>query len=608
MNLPNIAGALSDSDKLKWSNLAQKQAELKELKIVTDDFLDLLNWNEHDTGGKVNLVSQVVQFDGNNNWGQNGIDWNGGQARAEMVFEGKFRIGLKMIGGGRIALTNSPGLPIPPTGQLYLVFSNDGFDIWDNGYQVGDAIAYDIDTWYTIRFRVGKSADGSSWQRVKITIQGGDYTSETAIFDNDCGSLTYTDPVYFSVQRYANAASYPFEMKEYRVHSGYAQDGPTIEFIHDAGIGNKFKNLDLTNLAFPGSISSVNKKIAWSFDDSPASYSGFLTLAELNALGKQTANKQFIRFKIRLDSDGITPVYAAKIDAANATDWPTATFPAPSVPVGQILQEYNKALLISSSFVTNATGIKVFRDTDPGGAFPEIAGSPFAFYEILDDNGGAGLAENTPYYYKLKGTGPGGDSAFSAIFAGRTIIGTPHQRKLIRDKAVQMLTNKVYYESTILGVYKTRFLSWFPAELPAIGIYILEEPADDELTAPREYSRFPALMIEIILEKNHIEDSDDVLDYFAKQVENIFFLNNTMDDLVDDLKLQDTKITPKIDGKDIFAAITLNWEIKYRTDAPEAQGPPLVEDLEKSDVKIGVGGDEVYDPEHAIEAEIDHTT
>lgn len=284
------------------------------------------------------------------------------------------------------------------------------------------------------------------------------------------------------------------------------------------------------------------------------------------------------------------------------------TVSLPSAPVGQILQEYNKALLISSSFVTNATGIKVFRDTDPGGAFPEIAGSPFAFYEILDDNGGAGLAENTPYYYKLKGTGPGGDSAFSAIFAGRTIIGTPHQRKLIRDKAVQMLTNKVYYESTILGVYKTRFLPWFPAELPAIGIYILEEPADDEETAPREYSRFPALMIEIILEKNHIEDSDDVLDYFAKQVENIFFLNNTMDDLVDDLKLQDTKITPKIDGKDIFAAITLNWEIKYRTDAPEAQGPPLVEDLEKSDVKIGVGGDEVYDPEHAIEAEIDHTT
>ncbi len=281
---------------------------------------------------------------------------------------------------------------------------------------------------------------------------------------------------------------------------------------------------------------------------------------------------------------------------------------SPSIPVGQVIESFNKSLLIKVDFLANAIGIRVFRATDPGSPFVEIPGSPFTTYEILDDDGGAGLSEDTPYYYKLKGTaGENNDSDFSNIISGRTIIGGTHQRIAIRNKAVSMLTNKVYYNSVALGVHKTRFLPWFPAELPAIGVYILEEPADDELTAPREYSRFPALMIEIVLEKNHIEDSDDVLDYLAKQVENIFFLNNIMDDLVDDLKLQDTKITPKIEGKDLYASIVLNWEIKYRTDAPEAQGPPLVEDLEKSDVKIGVGGDETYDPEHSIEAEIDHT-
>jgi len=278
----------------------------------------------------------------------------------------------------------------------------------------------------------------------------------------------------------------------------------------------------------------------------------------------------------------------------------------PDIPIGQILQAYNKALLIQSSFVPNAAAIRVFRDTAPGGSYPEITGSPFAAFEILDNNNGAGLAENTPYYYKLKGTNSAGDSDFSAIFSGRTIVGKDHPRKAIRDKAVEMLTNKVYFDDAIVKVFKTRFLPLFPAELPAIGVYILDEPADDEETAPREYKRTPQLMIDICLKKNHVENSDDVIDYIAKQIEDLFFIDNIMGGLVDDLKLQNTKISPKIDGKDLYMGATIIFEIEYRTDAPEEQGPPLVEDLHTSDISIGVDGVSVSVAGHSIDAIVEH--
>lgn len=282
--------------------------------------------------------------------------------------------------------------------------------------------------------------------------------------------------------------------------------------------------------------------------------------------------------------------------------------PIPDIPTGgQVKKAFNISLLLAWNFVPNASGIKVFRDTDPGGAFPEITGSPFAVNELLDDNNGAGLAEDTPYYYKLKGTNGAGDSAFSAIFGGRTTIGKEHPRTAIRDKVVDKLTGAVFYDSDALGVHKNRFLPWFPEELPALGIYILDEPVDDEVTAPREYKRKPSLKIEICLKENDIKDVDDKVDKIAKQIEDILFLDNTLGDLVDDLLLENTRIAPKINGDNIYAGGIMDWEIIYRTDAPEEQGAPLVVDLEKSVTQIGVGGDATPVDEHAIEAEIDHT-
>lgn len=274
--------------------------------------------------------------------------------------------------------------------------------------------------------------------------------------------------------------------------------------------------------------------------------------------------------------------------------------PIPGAPIGQILQAYNKSLLIQVSFVPHAAAIKVFRDTDPGGAFPEITASPFTAYEILDDNDAAGLAEDTPYYYKLKAVNAvGEESPFSAVFAGRTIIGKDHPRKAIRDKAVAMLAGKVYLDSTAINVFKTRFLPLYPDELPALGVYIVDEPADHQETAPREYFREPQLRIDIVLAKDGVEDPDDEIDYIAKQVEDLLMINNKMDGLIADLFLTGTTITPKVDGDKIYLGATMNFKLEYYTAGPEEQGAPLVEAFETANTDIAPDRQE----EETIEAE-----
>lgn len=612
MRLPNVAGILSDATKLKWSDLDQTQSQLKELAAVTDDFADLSNWTESDSGSNVNLVGAVVEMNGSNAWGANGLVLTGGVVRAEGYFEIKALVEASVAGGFAINVSSTSALPPTGVGAVnYFIAPTVGnvMVLYDGVLALSTNIPMTPNTWYTFRVRIGKADDGSTWKRIKITIQGAsDYLTETVLHEANWAATAHGNPAYFSIQRYTNNGGALAKFKEFRWYSNYDTGGPYSQYVHDAGSGKMFDNFDPTSLAMPGAVVDTNLKFAWSFDDGTPTYSAWLTLAQLNAVSKQIANKRYIRLRVQNNSDGATQAYGAEPNADNATNGTGAPLPTPGVPVGQIIQAFNTSLLIQSSFVQNASGIKVFRDTDPGGAFPEITGSPFASYEILDDNNGAGLAENTPYYYKLKGTNSAGDSGFSTIFASRTIIGKAHPRTAIRDKAVLMLTDKVSFDGKIIGVHKTRFLPYFPGELPAIGVYILDEPADDEETAPREYARLPQLMIEICLKKNHIENSDDITDYIAKQVEDLFFIDNTMGDLVDDLKLRNTKLTPKIDGEDLYMGATMDWEIKYRTDAPEEQGAPLVEDLEKSFTQIGVGHDETPVDEHAIEAEIDHET
>ena len=80
--LPRVAGTLSDSAKLKFSNINSQLAELKFLPVIVEDFANLNAWTEVDADGKVNLSGGVITFDGGNTINDHGIWYTAGIARA----------------------------------------------------------------------------------------------------------------------------------------------------------------------------------------------------------------------------------------------------------------------------------------------------------------------------------------------------------------------------------------------------------------------------------------------------------------------------------------------------------------------------------------------
>ncbi len=183
------------------------------------------------------------------------------------------------------------------------------------------------------------------------------------------------------------------------------------------------------------------------------------------------------------------------------------------------------------------------------------------------------------------------------------------KRKEIRIEVVALLSvsGSVVWNSQDVPIYNSRAIPFWTVQLPAVAVYTLEESADHEETAPREYKRKLQLVTQIIAEIPDSGSIDDMLDDIAEQIELVLFKNQIINNKADDSYLINTTINHRDEGEKLFAAASLIWEIEYRTDAPPALGPPDVEDLDTSNIQIGVDRSETPEAGKTIDAEVEHT-
>jgi len=324
MRLPSTAPTLSSATSLKLSWIDGFIAELRYLPVITENFADLSAWTETDADGKVNLSGGVITLDGSGAaWNTHGLYYTAGIARAAGYVQLDISIPSAAVTNWvQFGLNNSAAIINGSVADQVSFYGGNAGTIGTRAQT--SVLGYSpiaADTFYTCRVYIGQSYDGATWKAVLFTIQGGAYVNETPVASSDFMATAIAATFYPSIGRYLTNAGNLTSVKEFRWYSGYATDNPYIETVYDAGDGKVFDNFDPTNLAMPGTVVSTNLKFAWSFDDGAAAYSSYLTLAALNAIGKQTARHRYIRIRVQNAlTDGSTQVYLAQPNSDTATD------------------------------------------------------------------------------------------------------------------------------------------------------------------------------------------------------------------------------------------------------------------------------------------------
>lgn len=162
-----------------------------------------------------------------------------------------------------------------------------------------------------------------------------------------------------------------------------------------------------------------------------------------------------------------------------------------------------------------------------------------------------------------------------------------HKRKLIRNAAAAALLNKTTAADRVLT---TRRYPWRPTQLPAIGVYTLEEDVDPEShkSAPRELQRFPRLAIEAVL---RVEESniDDQLDDIALAIEKAIAADDTLGGTASDCWLMKTEFDFGNQGDQEIAVARLIFHVTYFAFAPDEDDVAL-DALETIDAKYSLKG------------------
>lgn len=299
--------------------------------LWVENFANLAAWTETDADGKVNLAAGVVSMDGGDAW-THGISKTVGIARAEGFLE------FKAIGNGAVydewaaGIRSACGL-IPNDSQSFTMVGwhatgkMDFYCPWA-GTDVYFNHVFANATWYTIRMYILKNTAGL-YEKLAWTIQGGTLTEETLVGIGECTGTAAPATFYPSFTRFADAPTKKAQFKEVRWCSGYDITGQPLEYLADAGVARVFSGLNFTNFVMPGGLSTANLMFAYSFDDGAAAYSGWKTLAQLQAVGAVGGRHRHIRLKVQMNSDGVTQVYGIN---PNAADGVADVLSAPAVP------------------------------------------------------------------------------------------------------------------------------------------------------------------------------------------------------------------------------------------------------------------------------------
>lgn len=311
MKIPWGTPTVSSATAIGYTNLEQSILGLLHQAVITENFATLDAWTVADSGGNINLVGGVVSMNGSNSYTANGIKYTGGIARGVGYLECKVKFTTIANSHMTFGLATTDIYPIY---NSLLCFNCDAiggsFNVAGSGMSIQSIVA---DTWYTIRFYInGLTNDGSTWRKVRITIQGGTFTTESQIYEADkyYSATQIPTTMYVGFQRYLNNAASLDYIKEFRWYSGYSAASPYIEWIADAGAGKTWQNFDRTAIAFDAGFPTTNMTFSDSFDDGVESYSVAANLATWQAGGKTTANRRYIRLRAYLVSDGATAINA----------------------------------------------------------------------------------------------------------------------------------------------------------------------------------------------------------------------------------------------------------------------------------------------------------
>lgn len=298
--------------------------------ITSDNFPNLNNWIETDSGGNVNLAGGVVSLNGSGAWSANGIYWaipwdHSDNEPSCFEIKGKnikrnfiARIGAHNaaawpgINGQRLGRLESTVINVASQFRAYSSYLSKISDNLDN------------DVFYTIRVyhfptQAEDMAVNSYYGTYLLTLEGGDYAVETVVAMINGQDPWNSATVSFHIERFTNDGATLLQVKEFRYYHGLPIDGPTLTFVCDAGAGKVIDTFDLTNLAPVGGWATTNVTFAWSFDDGVAAYSAEHTLAAMNAHGVQAGRHRYARLRITVNSDGATQQYAGEVNSVDAT-------------------------------------------------------------------------------------------------------------------------------------------------------------------------------------------------------------------------------------------------------------------------------------------------
>jgi hypothetical protein len=310
--------------------------ELMHQPVLTENFADLSAWTEVDAGGLVNLSGGVVSMKGNGNNNANGIFYTAGITVAEGVFEFKATGTIKAL-ADFMGLSLTAALEATAGGAVFRRFGACALwaQVYNGNGQAGIGQITSASNWLTMRVYLLKNRAGLI-RHLKMTCEGGTGTNafptETVILDAPVTANFLGATIYPMFQRVAADAELT-SIKELRWCSGYATDGPYLSYVADAGLGRAFEGLAFANLAPKTGIATTNQKFRYSFDDGVAAFSGWYTLAQLNALPALPTRCRYIRLNVQLNSDGATQNFGAEMNADDATGGDSA--PAPTHGLGR---------------------------------------------------------------------------------------------------------------------------------------------------------------------------------------------------------------------------------------------------------------------------------
>lgn len=135
-------------------------------------------------------------------------------------------------------------------------------------------------------------------------------------------------------------------------------------------------------------------------------------------------------------------------------------------------------------------------------------------------------------------------------------------KEVIKTAIVSLVPNdRIYFNRAIKIDENT--------ELPCVIIYTKTDSPEIYTTAPRRYNRKLQLTCEVI--SRAFEGSDDVVDEITEKIETAVFRNETLNDKVEDTKLNATDMDFVEDGSKTISAARIQFDIDYFVDAPDTQ-------------------------------------